>query len=238
MLIQACLNGALTKTDHRAIPISERELSREASACIAAGAEWVHLHPRDPEGHERLDPEVVDSVSHQVREACGAPVCVSTGAWIEPDIGDRVRMIESWHEPDFATVNLCEDGASDVMAALATAGVGIEAGLWSTDDVELLVASGFATQVERVLIEPVDVSAADAESVVAGIHEALDRHGLSAPRLQHGDGESTWILIRDAIRRGIATRIGFEDTLELPSGDLATSNADLVRAARRLGAGA
>ena len=43
----------------------------------------MHLHPRGEDGRERLD--VVDAVVVQVRDACGVPVGVSTGAWIEPD---------------------------------------------------------------------------------------------------------------------------------------------------------
>jgi uncharacterized protein (DUF849 family) len=88
-----------------------------------------------------------------------------------------------------------------------------------------------------VLIEPVDVSADDALAVVDGIHAALDRLGLTAPRLQHGDGEATWVLLRDAIRRGIDTRIGLEDTVAGPDGARTDGNAALVRAARGLGAG-
>jgi uncharacterized protein (DUF849 family) len=38
-------------------------------------------------------------------------------------------------------------------------------------------------------------------------------------------------------RRGLDTRVGFEDTLHLPDGRRAASNADLVTAARNLGAG-
>jgi uncharacterized protein (DUF849 family) len=74
-------------------------------------------------------------------------------------------------------------------------------------------------------------------SLVASIHEALDLGDVSAPRLQHGDGEATWILIEDAISRGIATRVGLEDTLLMPDGSPAGSNAELVRTARDLGAG-
>jgi hypothetical protein len=69
------------------------------------------------------------------------------------------------------------------------------------------------------------------------IHEVLDRAGLRAPRLQHGDGALTWILIEDAARRGLDTRVGLEDTLYLPDGSHAPGNAALVRAARDLGAG-
>ncbi|HEY2261137.1 MAG TPA: 3-keto-5-aminohexanoate cleavage protein [Streptosporangiaceae bacterium] len=75
-------------------------------------------------------------------------------------------------------------------------------------------------------------------ALLAGeIHEILDRAGLRALRLQHGDGALTWILIEDAVRRGLDTRVGLEDTLYLPDGSRAPGNAALVRAARDLGAG-
>src|SRR5581483_9198867 len=114
---------------------------------------------------------------------------------------------------------------------------GIEAGVWTVEDAELLVSSGLADRVTRVMIEPVEVSRADAVPLVGAIHEILDRAGARAPRLQHGDGEATWILIEDAVRRGSDTRVGFEDTVLLPDGQRAASNAELVMAARELGAG-
>jgi len=73
--------------------------------------------------------------------------------------------------------------------------------------------------------------------LVSAIHCVLDRGDVRPPRLQHGDGEATWILIEDAIARGIDTRVGLEDTFFLPDGITAASNADLVRAAYALGAG-
>ncbi|HSS58129.1 MAG TPA: 3-keto-5-aminohexanoate cleavage protein, partial [Solirubrobacteraceae bacterium] len=62
--------------------------------------------------------------------------------------------------------------------------------------------------------------------------------GLTAARLQHGDREATWTLLGDAVRRGVDTRIGFEDTVDGPDGSRAEANEALVRAARDLGAGA
>jgi len=73
--------------------------------------------------------------------------------------------------------------------------------------------------------------------MVDAIREILDQADVRAPRLQHGDGELTWILIEDAVRRGLDTRVGLEDTLYLPDGSRARDNADLVTAARKLGAG-
>jgi uncharacterized protein (DUF849 family) len=229
MLLQAALNGPWTRADHPAVPVSMGELARDAAACVAAGAGAIHLHPRDPEGRESLDVDVVDVVVTCVREVCGVPVGVSTGAWIEPDVERRVALLRAWRAPDYASVNLSEDGAVDVMRALIAAGVGIEAGVWSVADAELLAASGLG--VTRVLIEPVDVGTEEAVAVVERIHATLDRCGVAAPRLQHGDGEATWVLLRDAIARGWDTRIGLEDTQYEPDGARTTGNAALVRAA-------
>jgi uncharacterized protein (DUF849 family) len=123
------------------------------------------------------------------------------------------------------------------MRGLLAAGVGIEAGVWTVEDVARLEATGLAHRVMRVMIEPVDVSADDAVPLVSAIHQELDRYGIAAPRLQHGDGESTWVLPTDAIARGIDTRIGLEDTFYVPDGALTAGNAALVSAAPALGAG-
>jgi uncharacterized protein (DUF849 family) len=235
-LLQAALNGDRTKAAHPALPLSTEELVRDAEACAAAGAAAFHLHPRDAEGREQLDPEIVDEVVGRVRAACGLPAGVSTGEWIEPDLERRLELVGAWTAPDYASVNLAEPGAAEIMEALLDAGIGIEAGVWSVEDAERLAESGLAGRVTRILVEPVDLRTADAVGVVDGIHRALDRLGLAAPRLQHGDGEATWILLSDAVRRGFDTRIGLEDTLAEPDGEPTAGNEALVRAARRLGA--
>jgi uncharacterized protein (DUF849 family) len=237
VLLQAALNGPFDKDLHPKLPVSPQELAGDAAACVAAGARAIHLHPRDADGAERLDARVVDAVVAAVRDACGVPVGVSTGAWIEPDLARRLALLAGWGAPDYASVNLSEEGAAEVMRTLLDAGIGIEAGVWSVEDAERLAAWGLGDRVTRVLIEPVDVSAGDAVALVDEIHATLDRLGLSAPRLQHGDGEATWVLLRDAIRRGIDTRIGLEDTVDGPNGARAEGNEALVRAARDLGAG-
>ena len=50
----------------------------------------------------------------------------------------------------------------------------------------------------------------------------------------HGEGTSCWPALNDAGRRGLATRIGLEDTLTMPDGSSAADNAALVRAAQEL----
>jgi uncharacterized protein (DUF849 family) len=244
VLLQAALNGPYTKSEHPALPVSVDELARDAAACVAAGVRAIHLHPRDAEGRERLDAEVVDEVVMEVREVCGVPVGVTTGAWIEPDLMRRLELVRAWRAPDYTSVNLSEPGATEIMRVLIQSGIGIEAGVWTVEDAERLAASGLGGGVTRILVEPGELQlldsrdkTADALRLVEDIHRALDRFDLSAPRLQHGDGEITWVLLEDAIRRGLDTRIGLEDTLYEPNGERTGGNEALARAARELGAG-
>jgi uncharacterized protein (DUF849 family) len=237
VLLQAALNGDRTKAAHPALPVTPEELARDAAACVAAGAGAIHMHPRDPGGRERLDAEVVEAAVLAVRDACGVPVGVSTGAWIEPDLARRIELVRAWRAPDYASVNVSEEGSTGVMKVLVDAGIGIEAGVWSVDDAEQLAESGLVGGLTRVLVEPVNAPSSAAGDVVEEIHRALDALGVEAPRLQHGDGEATWVLIADAVRRGLDTRVGLEDTLNGPDGERTAGNEALVRAARELGAG-
>jgi uncharacterized protein (DUF849 family) len=237
MLLQASLNGDRARADHPAVPITPAELARAARACAAAGAGAVHVHPRDVRGNETLDPEIVNAVVAQTQAASGLPVGVTTDAGITPDVEERLTLVRRWRAPDYASVNVSDAGSLIVMRTLLDAGVGIEAGVWTVEDAERLASSGLGPRLLRILVEPVDVGAAEGVAVVRQIHRTLDRLGLSAPRLQHGDSDATWTLLVDAIRRGLDTRIGLEDTLTGPDGARTVDNAALVQAARALGAG-
>jgi uncharacterized protein (DUF849 family) len=231
-LIKAALNGSRTAGEHPAVPVTPEQLASDAAAAVAAGAQALHLHPRDADGRETMD---VDAVVRVVQAACpGVPVGVTTAAWIEPDVAARVARIRSWRAPAMTSVNLSEEGHREVMAACREAGVGIEAGVFSVADVEALMASGFADQLVRVLVEPVTPDPDVAVARAAAVDAALDAAGVTAPRVHHGDDAATWAVLRRAKAHGHGIRIGLEDTLTLPDGRQAASNAELVLAALAL----
>ena len=238
MLLKACLNGARDVAEHPALPVRPEQLAADAVACVQLGAGAIHLHPRDGGGAETLAAGIVDATVRAVREACAVPVGVATGAWVEADPERRVALVREWTEPAFASVNLSEAGAVEVMRALLDGGrVGVEAGVWSVADAERLAASGLAGRVLRVLVEVIDVAAAEAPGYAAEMEAALDRLAIAAPRVVHGEGEAAWPVLRHAVALGRDTRIGLEDTLLRPDGTVADGNADLVGRARALGAG-
>ncbi len=236
-MLQVTPNGPWGKDVHPGLPVSADELIDELRECFAAGATGVHLHVRDDAGAETLDPVVVNETCRRVREIAGdgVEIGLTTGAWIVPDRADRIAMIREWEGVDCATVNLSEDGFELVMAAMLETGTGIDVGLWSPAEMPRLLASGLLPRAARVSIE-LDPGepyylAGPPEEVAQRVNDLLDEAGSTCPRLTHGMNDWTWPLVRDAFRRGHDTRVGFEDSVLLPDGSTATTNADLVRAA-------
>ena len=239
-MLQVTPTGPWGKDVHPALPVTADELLTELRACFAASATGVHLHVRDAAGAETLDPAVVNETCRRVREVADGPVEVglTTGAWIVPSVADRVAMVREWEGVDVATVNLSEDGFELVMGALLEGGTGLDVGLWSPQEMPRLLASGLLPHAARVSIE-LDPGGpyllpGPPEQLAARLGDLLDEAGSTCPRLTHGAGDWTWPLVRDAFRRGHATRVGFEDSILLPDGRTATSNADLVHAAAAL----
>lgn len=228
------------------MPVSLDELLAELRECFEAGATGVHLHVRDESGAETLTPAVVNETCRRVRDLAaeaGVPVEIglTTGAWIVPDLASRVSMIREWEQVDCATVNLSEPGFEAVMQVMVDAGIGIDVGLWAPAEMDMLLASGFLPRAQRISIEldshePYHLSG-EPTALAQQVNDALDAAGSTCPRLTHGMNEWTWPLVSDAFRRGHDTRVGFEDSVYLPDGTVARSNAELVRAAVAVRAG-
>ncbi|GAA2519081.1 3-keto-5-aminohexanoate cleavage protein [Streptomyces gobitricini] len=231
-MIQVCLNGTREAGDSAAVPMSPDAMAESAASAVAAGAAEVHVHPKTPCGDDTLSPRAVAAVLRAIREAVDVPVGVTTGAWAEPDWRRRVERVRSWTElPDFASVNWHEPGAEEVAAALLERGVGVEAGLWSgTNGARRFLAWPLAPRVSRVLAEVMDQDPVTApDTARALLAEVGGAHGV--PVLLHGEDGGAWPVLRLAVRLGLDTRVGLEDTLLLPDGRPAESNARLVTAA-------
>lgn len=232
MLLQACLNGSRTRDHHPRCPVTPDELASEAAAAVAAGAGALHVHPRDGDGRESVEPGDVAAALDAIRAVTDVPVGVSTGAWIVAEPGGIAAAIRRWTVlPDYASVNVHEPGALQTAELLLDRGVGVEAGIWSADAASDLAESDVAEHVLRILVEPMEQDVDAALDTVGAVDAALVAATPNVPRLLHGIDATVWPLVAEAARRGDDTRIGLEDTLTLPDGSRPESNADLVRAA-------
>jgi uncharacterized protein (DUF849 family) len=170
-------------------------------------------------------------------------ISLSTGLWITGgDVDARARAIADWTErPELVSLNLAEDGWRELATQLAERGIGIEAGVWTARDAELLAESGLVAMwgkgsrgtrhhlpVHRILVEPRSENAADAVAVAHEIDVALDAAAIPTARLHHGVGDATWAVLDAAVPLGREIRIGLEDVLTFPDGRRAPDNASLV----------
>jgi len=240
MVLQACLNG----DRETGVPVTPAELAAEAKACVAAGVVSLHVHPRDDDGLETLDPGHIAAAIRALRAAVPrVEISLSTGLWITSgDVDARARAISEWTErPDLVSLNLSEDGWSELALQLAERGIKIEAGVWTARDAEVLAESGLVAMwgkgsrgtrhhppVHRILVEPRSENAEDAVAMAHEIDVALDAAAIPTPRLHHGVGAATWAVLDAAVPLGREIRIGLEDVLTLPDGRRAPDNAALV----------
>jgi len=228
-MVQVCLNGARGTGDGAVVPMSPGAMADSAAGAVAVGASDIHVHPKSPCGEDTLSAKAVAAALERIRSQVRVPVGVTTGAWAEPDPAARLERIRSWTVlPDHASVNWHEPGAEEVAAALLDRGIGVEAGIWSgTEGAARFASSPLGPRVLRVLAEVTDPSPATAEDSALALLTALGAaHGR--PVLLHGEEGGAWPVLRLAGRLGLATRIGLEDTLVLPDGERAVSNAQLV----------
>jgi uncharacterized protein (DUF849 family) len=235
--IKACLNGRRAAAAHPAVPITATQLALAARAAVAAGAQALHLHPRAADGQESLLAHDVAAAVAAVRTACpGTPVGVTTAQWAAPGAAARQRLVAAWSDlddrqrPDFASVNVSEEGWQELAATLAAAGIGAEAGVWSVSDAEAVARFEPTGGWLRTLVEVSGVPAAAAVSYADAILGRLGRD----PVILHGEDDSCWPLVAHAGRLGLPTRIGLEDVLTGPAGEPVSGNAELVQIALRV----
>jgi hypothetical protein len=106
-------------------------------------------------------------------------------------------------------------------------GIGIEAGVFTLDGADALLAAPWASLIQRVLVETIfehdDSSAVD-------LAWAIDERVavLGRPRLWHGDARANWAVVDAGLAAGVDVRVGLEDTLIGRDGGPAPANAAQV----------
>ena len=96
-------------------------------------------------------------------------------------------------------------------------------GLATAADADEFARSPFVHQVVRALVE-VEGGAEEARAIAELIPAGVSQ-------LWHGYGDRTWEVLAAAAAAGLDTRVGLEDVLALPNGQMAAGNAELVAAA-------
>lgn len=236
-MLQACLNGARGRHDHPQIPLTPEDLARDAAVVVAQGVAELHVHPRDAQGLETLDPDATAAALRAIRRSApGIPVGLTTREGVRNDASRGFAQMKAWQLlPDYVSVNLSEADAAPVIDLMLAKGIGIEAGLATIADAQKFVTLATAKECLRILVEidferEVALAVALADEIIALI-KAKD---IDLPILLHGFDQTMWPLYRKSRILGVDARLGFEDGLTLPDGRIAANNHAIIEAAGEL----
>jgi len=243
-------NGATkSRADHPALPVTIAEIVACAIACAQAGADGLHAHVRDAEGRHVLDAGLyAELLAELARQVPQMQVQVTTEAAGRYTPADQRALVEALR-PASVSIALREITAEPDMAVTrrffafcAEAGIAVQHILYDSADVARfgdLLAEGVipaeAPQVLHVLGRYVTGQRAAPQDLAAPL-QAQARLGVTPDWAVCAFGPQESACLLAALRAGGKARIGFENNLLRPDGQVAVDNAaqvvDFLRLAR------
>lgn len=233
-------NGARkTRLDHPALPISIEETVEEAVQCHVEGATILHAHVRGEQDEHLLDAglyqELIAELKQRAPEMLAQITTEAVGVYTPAQQVDCVQTVV----PEMASVALKEmtsnftdlSFAKRFYAWTVEAGVHIQHILFSDEELAQflkLKQSGVIPASHRCVLFVLGRYAADFQSYPTDLDPFLvcDLAGLDWFVCAFGAKEQD--CINAAIDQGGHARIGFENNLHLPNGEIAENTAELV----------
>ncbi|MCL4267776.1 MAG: 3-keto-5-aminohexanoate cleavage protein [Anaerolineae bacterium] len=258
IIISAALTGVVTTRQQSPyIPYTPVEIAEEAKRSADAGASIVHIHARNADGTPAWDVETFSQIHHEVRQRCPDLIInYSTGAFGIPR-EQRIHHIRAL-KPEMAALNMGSmnyaiysrkhkrfhhdyvfaNPFADIqyfLQAMNEAGTRPEMECFDTghiNNAQPLIDMG-------LLPSPYQFSLV--MGVLGGIPATTQNLVHQAGQLPAnsywqviGISRHQWALAAVAITMGGNVRVGLEDNLYLPNGELAKSNGECVAQAVEL----
>ena len=258
VVITCAISGALANREQcPAIPYTPQEYGAEARRIVDEGGVMIHIHARTPDGTPSYEIEDFRAITEAIREqASDVIINYSTGT-IGVPVAKRIAYLRELR-PDVAALNMGSLNYAkysrsrkqfvfdmvfqnpfaeiiELLEAMNELGIRPEHecfDLGHVGSLEPLIDMGLLQaplHVDCVMgvtggIPPTARNlAAMADNVPAGAHWGVV-----------GISRKQWMLVGAALTLGGSIRVGLEDNLYLPSGEMARSNGELVAKARQL----
>src|ERR671931_372064 len=257
-IITCAVSGAVANKQQCAgIPYTPEEYAKEVRRARDAGAAMVHIHAREPNGSPTVAVEHYRDITQAIlAETPDIIVNYSTG-WVGLPMAERVGHIVQL-KPEIGALNMgsmnyakyspnrkgfvfnfvFENNFEDIIFLLERmneAGVKPECECFDVghvESVEPLIDLG-------VITPPTQFSLI--HGVLGGIQATARNLAHMASVVPAGStwgviavSREQWAMVAAAASLGGNVRVGFEDNFYLPSGEMASSNGELVEAAAQL----
>jgi len=238
--------GRRTKVEHPAIPLTASELAQTAASCLDAGAAMIHVHVRDKNGGHLLDADayraaiaairskVADRLVIQITsEALGIYSPAEQIAVIKEVKPEAVSLALRELVPDAAG----ESDFADLLVWMKREEVFPQIILYDPAEAARLADMQRRGVIPWANIPVLFVLGRYTKEQTSRPGDLLPFLAPDRPRFAHWSvcafGRYEAACVTAAALLGGHVRIGFENNLHLPGGELAGNNADLVAAVSR-----
>jgi 3-keto-5-aminohexanoate cleavage enzyme len=259
VVITCSISGAIAnRAQCPAIPYTPAEYAAEARRIVDEGGVMIHIHARRPDGTPSYEIEHFAAISDAIRAEVGDNVIVnfSTGT-IGVPVEKRVEYLRACR-PEVAALNMGSmnyakysrtrkefvfkmvfanpfDEIIELLEAMNELGIKPEHECFDIGHVGSL-----APLIDMgVLKTPLHVDCV--MGVVGGIPPTARNLAAMVENLPAGShwgvigiSRDQWMLVSAALTLGGSIRVGLEDNLYLPNGEMAKSNGELIAKARQM----
>jgi uncharacterized protein (DUF849 family) len=259
VVITCSISGAIANREQcPAIPYTPEEYGAEARRIVDEGGVMIHIHARKPDGTPSYEIEDFAAITQAIKAEVGEQVIInySTGT-IGVPVAKRVEYLRACR-PEVAALNMGSmnyakysrsrkqfvfnmifpnpfDEIIELLEAMNELGIKPEHECFDIGHVgslEPLIDMG-------VLKTPLHVDCV--MGVVGGIPPTARNLAAMVENIPEGShwgvigiSRDQWMLIAAALSLGGSIRVGLEDNLYLPGGEMAKSNGELIAKARQM----
>jgi 3-keto-5-aminohexanoate cleavage enzyme len=259
VVITCSISGAIAnRAQCPAIPYTPEEYAGEARRIVDEGGVHIHIHARKPDGTPSYEIEDFQAITDAIRSEVGdaAIINYSTGT-IGVPVAKRIEYLRACR-PEVAALNMgsmnyakyskskkqfvfnmvFENPFSEIielLQAMNELGIKPEHECFDVGHVGSL-----APLIDMgVLEQPLHVDCV--MGVLGGIPPTARNLAVMVENIPEGShwgvigiSREQWMLVSAALTLGGSIRVGLEDNLYLPDGQMATSNGELIAKARQM----
>ncbi len=259
VVITCAISGVLANREQcPAIPYTPEEYAAEARRIVDEGGVMIHIHARKPDGSPSFEVEDYQAITEAIRAEVGEAAIInySTGA-VGVSVDKRVEYLRACR-PEVAALNMGSmnyakysrsrkafvfnmvfanpfDEIIELLRAMNELGIKPEHECFDVGHIGSL-----APLIDMgVLHPPLHVDCV--MGVVGGIPPTARNLAAmvdNVPAGSHwgviGISREQWLLVAAALTLGGSIRVGLEDNLYLPDGQMARSNGELIAKARQM----
>jgi 3-keto-5-aminohexanoate cleavage enzyme len=259
VVITCSISGAIANREQcPAIPYTPAEYAAEARRIVDEGGVHIHIHARKPDGTPSYEIEDFQAITDAIRGEVGDAVIVnySTGT-IGVPVAKRIEYLRACR-PEVAALNMGSMNYAKYSRSKKKFVFNMVFQNPFEEIVELLKAmnelnikpehecfdighvGSLAPLIDMgVLKTPLHVDCV--MGVVGGIPPTARNLAAMADNIPEGShwgvigiSRDQWMLVSAALTLGGSIRVGLEDNLYLPNGEMAKSNGELIAKARQM----